>query len=193
MTAVALVAALVVVWSAVEGFRQGVVRRVVELVGLLVVFVFASRLAELLEPVLRDELGLEGKVGYFASWVAVIIGGVVLVRLAQKMVRFSITGWLDRAGGAVLGAAFGAVIVSCLLVLLLALPVGDDFKRELRDDPLAGGMLHLAPSVYDAVDGLWQGEGFFEMIEEYVEPRVKGAAEKLEATVESLRTGNDAP
>ena len=37
--------AILLAWFAIEGFRHGVVRRLVELFGLVFIFLFASRLA----------------------------------------------------------------------------------------------------------------------------------------------------
>ncbi|HKK71396.1 MAG TPA: CvpA family protein [Candidatus Krumholzibacteria bacterium] len=189
MTVVYVAMAVVVTWFVIEGVRQGVVRRLVEVLGLLVVFLFASRLAGDLEPIFHDQWGMPARVAFFGSWVVVIVGGLVAVRLlaqlSQKIVRLTITGWLDRAGGAVLGAVFGLVIASCALILLLALPVDEDLKQVLRDDEISAAVLHLAPAVYDAASSAWGGsEGFFEMIREHVEPVARDAAEQIRATVD---------
>jgi uncharacterized membrane protein required for colicin V production len=182
--------ALVVLWFLIEGVRQGVVRRIVELVGLILVFVFASRLAGDVEPVLHDKWGMSARAAFFVSWAVVLVGGVFLVRLAatlsQKLVRLTITAWLDRIGGALMGALFGGVIVSCLLIGLLALPVEDELKQEIRSDQVTSRLLYLAPAFYDAVSGLWNGDGFFEMIREHVEPAARNAADSIRAVVEDL-------
>lgn len=190
MPAVWIGSGIVVTWFLIEGVRQGVVRRIVELFGLVLVFVFASRLAGDLQPILHEKWGMAERAAFFASWGVVLVSGIVLVRLvatlSQKLVRLTITAWLDRIGGAVLGALFGGVIVSCLLIALLALPVGDEFKTEIKQDEVASRLLYLAPSVYDALSGLWDGEGFFSMIREHVEPAARGAAQSIRAVVEDL-------
>ena len=68
---------LVVTWFVIEGFRQGVVRRLVEVVGLVVVFLFASRLAADLEPIFHDQFACPRRVAFFTSWAVVIVGGLV--------------------------------------------------------------------------------------------------------------------
>ena len=190
MIAIWIGAGIVVTWFLVEGVRHGVVRRIVEFVGLVLVFVFASRLAGDLEPVLHEKWGMAARAAFFVSWGVVLVGGILLVRLAatlsQKLVRLTITAWLDRIGGGVLGALFGGVIVSCLLIVVLALPVGEELKHEIREDEVSSRLLHLAPSFYDAVSGLWDGDSFFGMIREHVEPAARGAAESIRAVVEDL-------
>lgn len=186
---------VLVVWFTIEGLRQGVVRRLVEVLGLIAVFLFASRLAGDLEPVLHDNWGMPARVAFFGSWAVVIVGGVVavhlLAKLSQKIARLTIAGWLDRAGGAVLGAVFGALLASCALILVLAVPVEDDFKRELREDELAGPVLNLAPSIYDLARQAWDGQDFFGMIREHVEPAARGAAEQIRGAVDEVRTDRD--
>jgi len=182
------IAAALVVWFAIEGARDGVVRRLVEIVGLVLVFVFASRLAGDLEPVLHDNWGLPARGAFIGSWITVLVGGVILVRLlaklSQKIVRLTITGWLDRAGGAFLGALFGAILASCALILVVTLPIEEDLRRDIRDDAIVGPVLHLAPAVYDVARGAWDGPGFFEMIEEHVSPKVRERADQIRAAVE---------
>ena len=49
-----IAAGVIVVLTTFEGVKQGVVRRAVELVGLVAIFLFASRLADLLAPRLES-------------------------------------------------------------------------------------------------------------------------------------------
>lgn len=187
------VTAALIVWFAIEGARQGVVRRLVEIVGLVVVFVFASRLAGDLEPILHDEWGMSARVAFFGAWLVVIVGGVVAVRLlsslSQKIVRLTIAGWLDKGGGALLGAVFGAVLASCALIFVLALPLEDDVRREMRDDRWVGPVMGLAPAVYDVAREAWNGQSFFEMIEEHTGRDPRDAARELRGAVEDAVRG----
>lgn len=189
MPVVYAVAAALVAWFAIEGARDGVMRRLVEIVGLVLVFVFASRLAGDLEPILHDSWGLPARGAFFGSWLVVLVGGVIAVRLvakfSQRIVRLTITGWLDRAGGALLGGLFGAILASCALVLVVSMPLDDDFRRTVREDALVGPVLNLAPAVYDVAREAWDGPGLFEMIEERVGPEVREKAERIKAAVET--------
>jgi len=174
MTVLWIAAAVIVTATTVEGVRQGVVRRVVELVGLILVFFFASRLAGLLAPELDGLFGMGASGGFYTSWAVVLIGGVVAVRLVasglRKIVHLTLVGWLDRVGGGVLGLAFGLIIASCVFVLTLALPVRDSVRDEMEENPVAAILLNLAPAVYDAGREILGGERFFDMVREHVEP-----------------------
>lgn len=180
-------AAVMATVATVDGLRHGVVRRVVELVGLVLVFLFASRLADLLVPHLDGRFGMSASTAFFTAWVVVLIGGVVGVRLAasglRKVVHLTVVGWLDRLGGAVLGLTFGLFLASCLFVLVRALPVSDELRAEMEESPEASLVLNFAPSVYDAGREVIGGERFFDMIRDHVEPaaaRLRDGAAGLE-------------
>jgi uncharacterized membrane protein required for colicin V production len=181
-----IAAGVIVTVATVDGIRHGVVRRAVELVGLVLVFLFASRLADLLTPHLDGRFGLSSRAAFYSAWAVVLIGGVIGVRLAasglRKVVHLTIAGWLDRAGGAVLGLTFGLLLSSCLFILVHALPVSGDLRNELEESPEAAMMLHLAPAVYDAGTGLVGGQGFFDMVREHIEP----AAARLRDEAEGI-------
>jgi membrane protein required for colicin V production len=188
-----ILAAAIVFVSTFAGFRHGVVRRVVELVGLIAIFLFASGFAARLRPWLGERFDWDERAVFLTSWVLVLVVGLFGVRLLgialQKLVRISVVGWLDRLGGAVLGAVFGVLLASCLFVGALALPLGDQIHDPMREDPYASTLLRLAPNVYDALRGLWQGEEFFENLGEIVEPAAREAVERIEAAIEAI----DAP
>jgi membrane protein required for colicin V production len=197
MTAVLAAIALLVLWFTIEGLRNGVLRRIIELAGLILVFVFAAGLAGQVEPVLSGQLDLSPRAAFVGSWVVVLVVGIVGVRLLAnflgRLMQLSIVGWLDRAGGAVLGMAFGLLVSSCVLVVLIALPIDDEFQDNLKEDPLTGELLHLAPTIYDLGRAAWKGDGFFEMMHERIEPAARRAAERLEAAVDEIRDPDGEP
>lgn len=174
-----IAAGVIVAVTTVEGVRQGVVRRAVELVGLVLIFVFASRLSDLVAPRLESWLGIGQAAAFYSSWAVVLIGGVVLVRLLaaglRKVVHLTLVGWLDRVGGGALGLTFGLVLVSCLFLLVYTIPVTEELRAEMQDSEPAEFVLHFAPTLYDVVIDLVGGEHFFDMLEEHVGP----AAEQL--------------
>lgn len=190
MDAILIGVAAVFLWFTVEGFRQGVIRRAVEVVGLITVFVFASRLAGALEPHLAGALDVSGRTSFFAAWGVVLVAGIVGTRMValwlSRLVRVSIVGWLDRVGGMALGLLFAAIVVSCLLIALLAAPLDDALRDEIQDHEVTGSLVHVAPAVYDVVRKAWEGESFFQMIREHIEPAARKAADGLRGFVDDL-------
>lgn len=176
--------------ATVDGFKNGVIRRLLETAGLIVIFIFASRLADFVEPYMTEHMAASPKVAFFGSWAIVIVGGVITVRIlaaaASSLMTISVVGTLDHIGGAVVGLLFGSLLTSLILVGMLALPLDKDLERDLRDNPVTDPLLHLAPGVYDAAAGLWHGEGFFEMIQDRLEPLAGEARESIRAFLEEV-------
>jgi len=181
--------------SLINGIRHGVIRRAVEVLGLLAVFLFASRLADRLEPTLTDTFGIPATTSFYAAWAVILIAGILLTRIlaiaAQKVFRFSIVGWVDRLGGAVLGLVFGAIVCSVLLIGLMAAPVDDSLKRQVEDHPVTARLLHVAPSAYDLAARSWDGGSFFQMVGEKVDVAADEAAEQIKAFVDSRDKDSD--
>jgi uncharacterized membrane protein required for colicin V production len=195
MEAVLIGVVLVFAYFGIEGLRHGVVRRAVEVVGLLLVFLCAAELSRALQPTLAHKLDVSDRAAFVTAWAVVLIAGVVAVRLlaagASKLVRLSIVSWLDRTGGLILGLAFGAVISSCLLIALLAVPVDRHLKDEVRDERFTGALLNVAPAVYDLLRSAHDGERFLDMLRDKVEPVTDRAVQGLKALVEDADRDDD--
>jgi membrane protein required for colicin V production len=104
-----------------RGLFRGLIREVFSIAALagacIAVQVFAGRLADWLARATGAELS-----GLTALWLAgtlLAVGSIAAVVLAGRMLRrgarWSGLGWADRAGGALLGAAEGALVVAILL------------------------------------------------------------------------------
>ena len=110
---------------------------------------------------------------------------MILVRIAAatatSLMTVSVVGQFDKFGGAVVGLVFGSLIASLLLIGILAMPFDAELKKEVKDNPFTGPLLHMAPALYDASAGLWGGEDFFEMIEDRLEPLAGEARESIRA------------
>ena len=113
--------------AVLRGVFRGLIREVFSIAALagacLMVKLFAAPLAAELETVTGGEI-----TGWVAPWVAgailsvAAIATIVIVgRFLRRGSRWVGLGWVDRAGGAVLGAAEGGLVVAILLVLAAVL------------------------------------------------------------------------
>ena len=119
---------LVIVGFALAGYRTGVVRRLIEIVGLIATIIVASRLASSITPALVERTSLEEDAALWLAWLALVIAGIVVTFLVarglSKMVRLTLLGAVDRWGGAVCGGAIGLLLVSIILVATSQIPGG---------------------------------------------------------------------
>ncbi|MFO7653830.1 MAG: CvpA family protein [Candidatus Krumholzibacteriia bacterium] len=156
------VAAAVVIFG-VLGYRSGLVRRLVELAGLLAVVLLAGRLASAAAPAIGARTGLDPSETLVAAFAVVAIAGLIAVRLlgwvAWRTVRLTVLGPVDRWGGALAGAAAGWLLASILLVAMTQVPGGRALTEEARRQPLLGAVLRTAPELYLRAQNLWSRHG----------------------------------
>ncbi len=187
MPTIIVLSILIILAMMVDGFRHGVLQRTLETVGFIAVFIFASRLADWIEPTLTKGLAATPRIAFFGSWAIVLVGGVIFVRIASaafaSLMKFSIVGMLDHIGGMIMGLLFGCLLVSVLLIGMIAATDSPRLRTEIQDHPFTGPLLHVAPDVYDVAAKAWHGEGFFKMIQERLEPLGKETIDTLKAHV----------
>ena len=116
--------AVIVAIAVARGLFRGLIRETFSVAALggacLAVKAFNPQLTPWLEEISQGQIGplvapwLSGALIAFAT----VIGVVMIGRVMRKSARWAGLGWADRAGGAVLGAAEGALVVGILLVLV---------------------------------------------------------------------------
>ncbi len=113
--------------AVLRGVFRGLIREAFSIGALagacLIVKLFAHPLAARLETATGGEI-----TGWAAPWLAgaiLSVGTIAAIAIVGRFVRrgsrWAGLGWADRAGGAVLGAAEGGLVVAILLVLAAVL------------------------------------------------------------------------
>ncbi len=116
-----IVVATILAIGLLRGLFRGLIREVFSLAALggacVSVKLFAHPLSSWLDRLTGGEL--TGTTGLLLAGAALGIGTISVVvisgRMLRKGIRWSGLGWADRAGGALLGAAEGALVVGILL------------------------------------------------------------------------------
>jgi len=190
--------------SAALGWRAGLIRRVLELAGVAVSIMAASHWGAPTGVWLEAATGLPATVAVPAGWIVVVVLGIVIARLVAwgvaKLVRLTILGWLDKAGGAVFGTLAGGLIASLLLILAANLPPNEDLRSMIRDEPLPRLVHGAAPAMWNLVAGkdsqpsdLWReareaaGETVKELGREVGEATAEARDAAVKSAVESVR------
>ena len=162
---------------AIAGWRAGLIRRVLEFVGMVASVLLASRFGFLAADWLQDATGLADRLARPLGWLLVFVALLLVTRLAAhglaKALRVSILGWLDRWGGALLGVLIGVLVCSVLLMLAGRIAGDDDLAKQVRSDPVTRVVHGAAPTLYALVargdhedlERLWQRarDGFDEL------------------------------
>jgi len=153
---------------AIAGWRAGLIRRVLEFVGMVASVLLASRFGFLAAAWLQDLTGLEDRLARPLGWLLVFIVLLIVTRvlawLLAKALRVSVLGWVDRWGGALLGVLIGVLVCSVLLMLVCRVTGDDDLAEQVRSDPVTRVVHSAAPALYALVargdhedlERLWQ-------------------------------------
>jgi len=148
LTIVVLIFLLITAW---EGWRKGLIRRVLELVGLVLSIVAALRLVDPASTWLFS-IGLPAQSARIVGWLLIFVVCMAATRFVawtvSKMLRASLLGWVDRWGGALLGLCGGLVLASVLLMAASHVPGNDDMRRAIDDHAVPRGVYAVAPVLY---------------------------------------------
>ncbi|MCR4402836.1 MAG: CvpA family protein [Firmicutes bacterium] len=141
----------------VAGLRQGLVRQVLGLAGLVAAVILAFQYYEEVGTFLLDYFVLSRAVANILGFAAICVGVGITVAIVEwiwgRLVRYTPVSWLDAAGGALFGLVKGAVLVAVAVLVLYALPVRG--LREIIDSSsIAREFLEASPVIYDKIEAI---------------------------------------
>lgn len=146
---------------ALFGWRAGVLRRLVELVGVVLSVLVTARFASALTPWLSTNTGLDDSSALILGYVLMFAAAMVVVRLVasavSRFVHWTPLGWLDRVGGAVCGVLLGALVASVGLIAVSQAPGGDEIRDAYTEHPVGDVIYHAAPALYQGAHRLLGG------------------------------------
>jgi hypothetical protein len=157
-----LIALAAIVVFGILGFRDGVVKRLLEIAGVLVSLILTARFASAVQPWIMDRTGMNEGASLLVTWAALFFVGLVLSRLLAniicKALRLTVLGWLDRWGGALVGIALGTLVTSVILVAATQVPGGRPLQAAYDKTPLGQFIYYAAPVFYEQVRRLAGGQ-----------------------------------
>lgn len=102
-----------------RGFSRGLIVAVFSLVACILGLAAALKLSAVLAAYLGQSEGMQGRWWPVLCFIAVFLGVVILVRLGatalEKVVQWSMLGWLNRLGGILLYVLIFTVVFSVML------------------------------------------------------------------------------
>ncbi len=144
---------VILVFFFISGLRRGLIRQVLDIVGIIFAFVGAFYLAHYLAGYLEQSIEITYSISLVIAAVVIFIGILLIFHalgiLFKKMAEITLFGSVDRVGGGLFGAFKGVLLVSLLLVIAFNIPLPDKAQRELRTRPLSTAIYPVLPSLFD--------------------------------------------
>ena len=145
---------VVLTLMAIVGFRRGLVRQVVELVGLILgLFLGLYLTAGLVEDYggpLKNYRVTQPIVFMIIVGISIAVSNVA-GRIASEVVQISFFGWFDQVGGALAGTIKGALWLSILITVALHMGLGHEVEAHLEDSTLVEPIVGLLPAAFNVV------------------------------------------
>jgi membrane protein required for colicin V production len=146
---------IILVFFFISGMKRGLIRQVLDIVGIILAFIGAFYLAHYLAGYFEQSIELPYNISLVVAAVVIFIGILLLFHalglIFQKIAEITLFGSVDRVGGGLFGAFKGVLLVSLLLVIALNIPLPEKAHRELRTRPLSSGIYPVLPSLFDFV------------------------------------------
>jgi membrane protein required for colicin V production len=116
---------LLMVFALVKGYRNGFVVAVFSFLGIIIGLAAAMKLSTVVAGWLKDSTSISATWLPFLSFLLVMIGVMLLVRLGAKLIQSAMElvmlGWLNKLSGIVLYAALFITLYSVLLFYAIKL------------------------------------------------------------------------
>lgn len=114
-----IVIIVVAVLLGLAGLRQGIIRTVFGIAGLIAGIVLAGRYYDELAALLFPAGATWGNIAAYAIiLLATLVVAGVIGSLVAKLIHFAALGWLDRLVGCVLGLVIGGLFCAAVLAII---------------------------------------------------------------------------
>lgn len=142
-------AIVVITWIVlfILGVKNGIVKLIFSLIGLILGVVLASRTKNLLAELLFSANSTGANI---ASFLIILIVIMIIVMIGAWMVRSAISfiklGWLDKLGGGILAFLIGAIFWGAIFAIIIRFPIAG-LDKVISDSTLALFLLKKFPIV----------------------------------------------
>jgi membrane protein required for colicin V production len=155
-------------WFFIVGLKRGLLRQLLEVIGIIVAFLAAFYLAHALAVWIEGKTSADYRVALALAALAIFMGIIIGVHFIgdgmHKFFGLTIMGMFDRIAGGLFGALKGVLLVSLVFSLMMVLPFPEDLKDEVREDPVTGVIYPVLPLMFDIVVGNLPGGAKFDQI-----------------------------
>jgi|YelNatPaOPRAMG01_1025707.scaffolds.fasta_scaffold00021_7 membrane protein required for colicin V production len=148
-----------------RGFFRGFFRETLGLVGLVLAVLLSIRylgdVTSFLSRLVAFDRAVVGVLAFVLVFGSVLVAARILAALLRGFFRLTRLGWLDRAGGAVVGLIKGAVLAGALAFIVALVPLPASRQKIRSESALLPTFRRVLPITFDVVRALWPGTKSF--------------------------------
>jgi len=142
-----IVIIVVIVLLGIAGLRQGMIRTVFGIAGLIGGIFLAGRYYDELAARLFPSGAIWGNIAAYAIIaIATLVVAGVIGWLIAKLVNFAALGWLDRVMGFILGVVIGGLL--CAAILAIAVKFYPGMEATINQSVIARFLVGGFPLLY---------------------------------------------
>ena len=148
-----IIFSILVIMAIVKGFSQGLIVALFSLVAYIIGLAAAMKLSTIVAGYLQTNLNITGRLLPVISFILVLVGVIILVRLVAGMIKKAVSvvflGWLDKLGGFLLFSLLYLFIYSVVLFYASQIHLISDEAKAA-----SATYTYLAPLGPKVIDGL---------------------------------------
>ena len=150
-----LILLIVLAWLTFKGWRIGLVRSLVGLVGLILAYGFALSYGDLASGMITGENAEPGEGATLIGFLLVFITTIVICYIAGRILHTALQatplGAVNSIGGAAFGMAQALLILGLATILLRAYPPHSSIPGYIDDSELIRPVQHSAIALMDVI------------------------------------------
>lgn len=187
-----LIILLILGFFCVKGLFRGMVMEVLTFIGLLVGYLVALRIKSDITIIIQKWIHLPDIVINTISFLLIFMTIIILFRFIAGRIRqifkWTFLGWVDKAGGLLIGLLKGSLIASLLILLISVIPLSGNIKKEQEKSLLFLPVRSIAPAVFNIIKSAFpKTEDFYQEVKQGLTAESKKAVDDLlEKQIKSL-------
>lgn len=168
----------------VKGLVKGMILEVFTLAGLLLGYFIALRGKSAISTMIQKWIILPdiivNTISFFIVFILIIIFFRVAAGKVRKFFKWTLLGWIDKAGGFLIGLFKAALVTSLIALLFSIIPFSNEIRKEQEASFFFNPVRSVAPAVFNLIKTVFpKTEDFYKELKDGFESESRKAIDKM--------------
>ena len=142
---------IVIILYALDGYRQGFLKILCDILGIIISLIVALKFYELAGAIFVSwglDVNLAKPIGFFVLWTfCQIVFYLLILLIFHYLPKYSQQSRLNRILGILPGAVKGTMVVAIFLIILMILPFSNSFKNSLSESVVSNVLIKATAKI----------------------------------------------